>query len=553
MWTGFPIVAAAAGVALMLMRPGAANAQSALTGQVSSAEEALMEGVVVSAKGDASRITISVVSDAQGRYAFPASKLGPGRYAVTIRAVGYDLDGPRAVEVGAGAGAGASATADLSLRKAKDLSAQLSNAEWLASMPGTEAQKKSLLNCVNCHTLERIVKSRHDAAEFMAVIERMSGYYQGSIPEYPQRFAEDARHPPGPEAKAIAEYLASVNLSKAATWSYALKTFPRPTGAATHVVVTEYELPRKQIQAHDVIVDSDGLVWFSHFGEALLSRMDPGSGEVREFPLPVLKKGLPLGTLDLEADRDGNLWIGMMQQGGIAKFDKKTQTVQAFPVPDEWQTDGATFQQATAANSHVDGKVWSKNSEGNQLLRLDLATGKWENLQALKNPATNRNIAMYGMPSDRENNVYLLDIAGGNIGRLDAKTLKLSVYRTPILNSRPRRGRVDQQDRLWFGEYAGNAIGMFDPKTERILEWVLPTPWAEPYDVAVDRNGMAWTGSMLSDRVSRLDPASGHITEFLLPRSTNIRRVFVDDRTTPATLWVGNTHGASIIKVETTE
>jgi streptogramin lyase len=184
---------------------------------------------------------------------------------------------------------------------------------------------------------------------------------------------------------------------------------------------------------------------------------------------------------------------------------------------------------------------------------LDLATGKWENLHAFKNPATGRNIAMYGMPSDHENNVYLLDIAGGNIGRLDAKTLQLSVYRTPIPNSRPRRGRVDQQDRLWFGEYAGNAIGMFDPKTERILEWVLPTPWAEPYDVAVDKSGMAWTGSMLSDRVSRLDPQSGQITEFLLPRSTNIRRVFVDDRATPAALWVGNTHGASIIKVETTD
>jgi virginiamycin B lyase len=82
---------------------------------------------------------------------------------------------------------------------------------------------------------------------------------------------------------------------------------------------------------------------------------------------------------------------------------------------------------------------------------------------------------------------------------------------------------------------------------------VLPTPWAEPYDVAADKNGMAWTGSMLSDRVSRLDPKTGQIIEFLLPRSTNIRRVFVDDRTTPVAFWVGNTHGASILKVEPTD
>ena len=56
---------------------------------------------------------------------------------------------------------------------------------------------------------------------------------------------------------------------------------------------------------------------------------------------------------------------------------------------------------------------------------------------------------------------------------------------------------------------------------------------------------------MLTDRVSRLDPASGKFVEYLLPRPTNIRRVFVDNSTTPVTFWVGSNHGASIIKLET--
>src|SRR5262249_22496313 len=38
--------------------------------------------------------------------------------------------------------------------------------------------------------------------------------------------------------------------------------------------------------------------------------------------------------------------------------------------------------------------------------------------------------------------------------------------------------------------------------------------------------------------------------QYLLPRSTNVRRVFVDNRTTPVTFWVGNNHGASIVKLE---
>ena len=39
-------------------------------------------------------------------------------------------------------------------------------------------------------------------------------------------------------------------------------------------------------------------------------------------------------------------------------------------------------------------------------------------------------------------------------------------------------------------------------------------------------------------------------TEYLLPRTTNIRRVFVQDDGPRTVLWVGSNHGASIVKVE---
>ena len=51
-----------------------------------------------SAKLAGSNKTITVVSDAKGRYAFPAARLEPGKYAVTIRAAGYDLAGPSTTE-----------------------------------------------------------------------------------------------------------------------------------------------------------------------------------------------------------------------------------------------------------------------------------------------------------------------------------------------------------------------------------------------------------------------------------------------------------------------
>src|SRR5207237_5873212 len=120
----------------------------------------------------------TVVSDEQGRYRFPSAKLQPGRYSVRTRAVGYDLDAPREVEVIKGA----TATADLKLTKARDLASQLSNSEWLASFPGTEQQKASIRNCTHCHTLERVARSRYAVDKLTSVIQRMSAYPQLSFP-----------------------------------------------------------------------------------------------------------------------------------------------------------------------------------------------------------------------------------------------------------------------------------------------------------------------------------------------------------------------------------
>jgi virginiamycin B lyase len=531
-----------------------AQAQSAagLTGKVTSAEEGPMEGVVVSVRKDDSTITVSAVSDKQGHFSFPASRLEPGRYTLKARAVGYDLDGSTVVDVATGK----VAEADLKLKKTRNLSAQLTNAEWLLSLPGTDEHKKFLLNCNGCHTLERVVKSTHTAEEFLQVFERMGTYYPGSTPTKPQRLVGTARRmgpTRGGNAEAVAKWLSTVNLSQQETRQYPLKTLPRLTGKSTQVIITEYDLPRPETQPHDVIVDENGTIWYVDFGQMFLGSMDPKTGKVTEYPIPETKKGFPVGALDLEADKQGNIWVGAMYQASIAKFDKKTSTFQSWSVPKEWDTDAAQLGHLAVGNAHVDGKVWIKNSDGTKIYRLDLATGKMEDLGAPKDPATGNRIGTYGLHSDSKNNIYLLDFAAGNIGKIDAKTKAFSIYPTPTPMSRPRRGRVDAQDRLWFAEYGGNAIGMLDPVSGRIQEWKVPTPWSAPYDAVADKNGDAWTGSMLTDRIARLNTKTGQFTEYPLPRSTNIRRVFVDDTKNPGTLWVGSNHGASIVKVEPLE
>src|SRR2546428_6097835 len=277
--------------------PAAAQTSSALTGRVSSAEEGAMEGVVVSAKKAGSTVTISVVSDDQGRFSFPSSKLGSGSYSLKVRATGYDREAPDSVEITLAL----PVAVDLKLRKVRDITPQMTNAEWIASFPGTPDQKKFLYGCVGCHTLERVAKSKHDAAGFLQVMKRMATYANNSHVERPQVrvVARDPMRDFGPDSDKQAAYLATLNQSSGA-WSYDLKTLPRVAGKGTRVVITEYDLPRKPLLPHDALVDRDGVVWFSQFDEQFLGRFDPKTLKVTEFAIPVQRPRFPKGTPDRE-------------------------------------------------------------------------------------------------------------------------------------------------------------------------------------------------------------------------------------------------------------
>jgi streptogramin lyase len=532
--------------------PSGALAQSAaaLTGQVTSAEEGPMEGVVVSAKKQGSPITVSVVTDAKGQYSFPSGRLDAGHYAITIRAAGYNLDGPKAVDIAAGA-----AKADLKLVKAKNPANQLSNAEWLLSAPGPDNLKANLTNCIGCHTLQRVFTSTHDAGEFKQVFKRMGSYSPGSVPTRPQVLLPGPRGDrspmPASQFEATSAWLESVNLSTTEALAFELQTLPRPKGAATRVIYTEYDLPRPETQPHDVIVDQDGMVWYSDFSNQFAGVLDPKTGAATDIAIPVLKPEQPKGSLEIELEAgQKHVWLALMYQAGVARIDRTTHEVTTYPYPKEWQSTSAQASMVSPQHNDVDGKVWSNNQDSHHMYRLDVKSGQYENLGASKDPR-GKQISAYGMPTDQQNNVYQLEFGGTSIGLRDAKTGAVTIYETPISRSRPRRGRVDGENRLWFAEYGGNAIGLFDPKTAAIKEYRLPTKFSAPYDVVPNKDASeVWTGSMLNDRVVRLDTKSGQFTEYLLPRSTNVRRVFLEEHGPKSVLWVGSNHGASIVKVE---
>src|SRR5882762_7713043 len=80
-----------------------------------------------------------------------------------------------------------------------------------------------------------------------------------------------------------------------------------PADAATlHVTIQEWTVPTKGAHPHDPAVGVDGALWFTEQMVNKLGRLDPKTGEFKEYPLATDKNSGPHG---LVADNEGNIWF----------------------------------------------------------------------------------------------------------------------------------------------------------------------------------------------------------------------------------------------------
>ena len=460
-----------------------------------------------------------------------------------IRAAGYDLEGPTTVTIAGDK----PASLDLKLTKTKNLAAQLSNLEWILSVPGTDAEKRALTGCTNCHTVERILTSKYNAEEMFDVIKRMAQYSNNSFHKKPQIRAE-ARDINRfvPNAEKVAAYFASINRSKGEQ-SYELKTVPRVSGDGTRVVITEYDLPDQTIQPHDVITDKDGIVWHSDFSGQILGRLDTKTLEHKTFKVPLQRDGWPTGALDLETDPQGNLWLGLMFQSGTAKFDVKTEQFQMFSIPPNMIKPNS--QTALIGIAELDRRQQDLDAGSGAARRLSdqrherrdravRAVREWAGLALQRSRPTRRTIS--------GSSISAAPISAASTPRSG----QMALYPTP---TRTRvRAAAGSTIRAGSGSpsSSASASACSTPRPRSSRSGRCRAGSSRPMTPLPPRTGNLWTGGMNADRILRLNLETGKIIEYPLPHQTNVRRVFVDNNTTPPTFWVGNNHGAALIKLE---
>ena len=540
-----------------------AQGSVALTGVVSSAAEGTMEGVIVTARGEDADFDVSVVSDAEGRYSFPSTHLAPGAYDLKIRAVGYELPAPTTASVTAGN----TATADLALEDAADISRQLTSVEWAMNLPDSPDKDKMMLqaaSCAYCHNIERIVRTTYTAEQWPAVITRMQKYYlDGSAYGYEGRVRavletleaqERAENNPNwgywPELTKVdlGKYLATVNRSDGKSLPTEFETLPRPTGAETQVIITQYDMPRRGTIAHDGDLDASGdFFWYTDQSALFIGRLDTRTGAIKEWAVPPTTKS-PAGTSDIVIDPDGYVWFPATSDlvngtfGVIMRFDPRTETFE----PVKNMPQGGTQFLGLDGN----GKLWSGFGPW---YRIDRKTNTFErsfNIREAPNRPPDATGGGYQMEVDSRGNPALTDFVGGYIARMDAETETFRFIKVPTKDGMPRRGRMDAQDRFWFSIYRGDKIGVLNPD-DTIREYELPFKYFTPYTTsAPDSRGRVFASSNTSDRLARVDIETGETITYLMPtRDFDTKKIAIDPKD-GKTVWFANKRAARVVKVE---
>ncbi len=551
--TGILVAAFAAVVGVVtvgFIRADAPTHAAALTGTVNSQAEGAMEGVLVGAKKAGSTIATWVVSDAQGHYTFPADRVPPGKYAISIRAVGYELPST-SVEIAPAD----PVRLDLQLSKitsVNKLGLQLTNDEWRMSVPGT-AQEKAALGCSTCHTLQKIMFSRFDADEMVAVLQRMATHTNNSSPMHP--WVRPPRPTPEPTARMIAQakYLASINLSAQDSFSFPLKTLPRPHGKGTQVIYTTYDLPRVDAAPHDTAMDADGNVWYSDFTSQYIGKLDPRTGKVTDYQVPLARTGpLAQGGLQIVLDKQGRVYYGNMSQMQIVRLDPKTGKMDTFKAPIADDKIGTAHLTMIDPNfQDADGQLWINVAEGTDesggTYHIDLAKNTWTRVTY---PAGSPSARAYDVVANSSNNMYGMNMNNNKLWMTDGKTLKTTWWDLTLPGAGCRRGHIDAQDRLWCGDFTGDGLAMFDPKTQKVTEWKAPTPGMWPYDAEFDDKTYTWFAGMESDLAVRFNTKTGEFVQYLLPHDTNVRHVDVQKSGDLSSLWLGDQHSNLIVHIE---
>lgn len=485
-----------------------------ITGNVKGPDGKPFMAAFVIAENTQNKMTVNVLSDAQGRYHI--NNLPAATYVIRTRAIGYKSDPRNAVQLTGDQ----KASFDFALQKGTVSWSDLNTYQGTQLLPKTKAhdltkryQDTFFVSClISCHSFQSQMATKNweedrwrTAARYMRDVI-MGGEGGGMSDEKLEdivafltaTFGPNSPKPKSPEE--VPEYKSLV------------RTFsPR----AMNIAYVEYEFgAAKGLGPWSAVEDKNGMMWIPYYGRGNeVVRLNPKTAEQTKFALPFAKTA---GIHSAVPSPDGSVWFTEAAMGKIGKLNPATKEFTEFQNPP--QPNGRRNGTHTV---RVDdkGRVWT--SGGPAISMFDPLTKEFSHYDV---QGTYGNVT--GLNGDQWFTSFRDD---GPIARVTKEGVLSKFF--PPTKGKPQRLQVDADGIVWFTERVGNKIGRFDPKTETFKEFDLPGPQASPYAIGLDRNHMIWYSSHEQDTLNRLDPKTGDVIEYPFPHAEiSMREFFIDSQ-----------------------
>ena len=243
---------------------------------------------------------------------------------------------------------------------------------------------------------------------------------------------------------------------------------------------------------HDVAAapTPGGAVYYTAQATGKLGILNPASGKYEEIALG--PRSAPHGVV---VGPDGAPWITDSGQNAIVRVDPGTRQVRKFPLPAD-----SGYANLNTLTFDRKGRVWFTGQSG-IYGKLDPATGEVKVWQAP------RGSGPYGIATTPSGDVYYASLAGSHIARIDTESGEATVIEPPTPKQGARRVWSDSRGRIWVSYWNTGQVGRYDPAARTWREWKLPGN-ARAYSVWVDDRDRVWLTDWGANAIVRFDPAT---------------------------------------------
>ena len=342
--------------------------------------------------------------------------------------------------------------------------------------PGRDAVQAS---CTSCHALNQVTNSAGYTKEgWAALVSTMVAL-------------------PKDQADVVHGYLAT---------HFPERTERRPkivSGDAS-IKITEWITPTLGQRSRDPIEAPDGSIWWTGMYASLVGRLDPKTGEMKEFTLP--------GNVrphSIIPDAAGNIWYTGNNNGTLGKLEPATGKIT------EYKT---TARDPHSAVFHRNGMMYFTAQNARVIGRFSPQTGETSEVPTEPNP--------YGIQMGSDGTLWVAFNGTNKIGAVHPDTLAIRYYEVPNPASRIRRLGLASDGSVWYANFTQGSIGRLDPKTGEAKEWSSPSgAGSQPYALAMV-NDIVWynESGMRPDALVRFDPRTEKFQSWPIPSGVGIVR-----------------------------